>query len=917
MIEDEEIKRKDEEKNEDGELKNNEDKKESITNENIEERKEEIEKKLDINTKIISEEEILDDKNKDKSENKTNDVIEEDKTVKEEKNNTQEKDNVNIDDIADNNIEGKLPEKEEDKEKEKSEEVEVKKDNEIENVNNEKSNDKIANHVENKSEEEKEKEENKIEENNDNNKEKNEENKIENIEKIKENDMENKNDETKENKMDEANENKIEEMENNSTENKIEEINENQTENKTEEITENKTEEIHENKTEEKNEELPENKIENKIEENAVDKMEEIKENIIGINPEEIKENNKSENDMAEKLGNKIEEIKENKIENIHEEIKENNIIEKEENKIEEIKESKIENKPEEIKENIIENSIKENEPNKLENKIEEIKEKKLEDKKEEKKENIIKNKFEIKEENKLGNSLELKKENKSEKKIEINKENKNENKIEEIDCSEEFKKNNTFTFSKNLTKNTISSKIDEVNPKNIKEINKLKEVLLHSFEVEPISEKKEKKEDKVVDNFILLDKGEEDEDLLFINPTNKKKKIFNEIYKYKNELNLKKKLKKFHLFYNDIKNPGDDNAIYKVGKVLLFTYRKNFPKITNYKTKKTYTTDAWWGCMVRCGQMILSRGIYRLLKATGMDTKSAIMYTIPLFSHYPITKLHIYFQGMITKYKALKNLDDKKEKIKNFFPPFSIKTLCDVGELFERTAGEWFSDVIITQVFKKISEYFALFDHPLMNAKIMTFQSCIQIPDILNSCFIEKKKEKDNLQYIHSKNKYYYFDKMGIVFVNVRVGLDKIPKEYYKGIKGLFELKECIGIVGGKTRLAYYFIGYDNDSDSLLYLDPHVTKEADKEVTLNNVLGKHINKEVHLLKMTKMSTAFTIGFCFRNYDEFLDLFGFWQKAKQDKLPILGIVKQPIVIDFKDNDEDFSPTYDDKEEDDF
>lgn len=179
------------------------------------------------------------------------------------------------------------------------------------------------------------------------------------------------------------------------------------------------------------------------------------------------------------------------------------------------------------------------------------------------------------------------------------------------------------------------------------------------------------------------------------------------------------------------------------------------------------------------------------------------------------------------------------------------------------------------------------------------------------------KKKEKDNLQYIHSKNKYYYFDKMGIVFVNVRVGLDKIPKEYYKGIKGLFELKECIGIVGGKTRLAYYFIGYDNDSDSLLYLDPHVTKEADKEVTLNNVLGKHINKEVHLLKMTKMSTAFTIGFCFRNYDEFLHLFEFWQKAKQDKLPILGIVKQPIVIDFKDKDEDFSPTYDDKEEDDF
>lgn len=499
----------------------------------------------------------------------------------------------------------------------------------------------------------------------------------------------------------------------------------------------------------------------------------------------------------------------------------------------------------------------------------------------------------------------------------EINKENKNEDKKEVINYDEEFKKNNTFTFSKNISKNAISSKLDDINPKNIKEINKLKEVLLKSFTTEPVTEQKEKKEDKVVDNFILLDKNEEDDDLIFLGQNNKKKRPFNDIYKYKNELNLKKKLKKFHLFYNDIKNPGDDNAIYKVGKVLLFTYRKNFPKITSYKTKKTYTTDAWWGCMVRCGQMILSRGIYRLLKATGMDTKTAIMNTVPLFSHYPISRVHPYFQGMVTKYKTLKNMNERKEKIKDFFPPFSIKTLCDVGELFERTAGEWFSDVIITQVFKKISEYFDLFNHPLMNVKIMTFQSCIQIPDILNSCFIEKKKQKDNLQYIHSKNKYYYFDKMGIVFVNVRVGLDKIPKEYFKGIKGLFELKECIGIVGGKTRLAYYFIGYDNDNDSLLYLDPHVTKEADKEITLNNVLGKHINKEVHLLKMTKMSTAFTIGFCFRNYDEFLHLFEFWQKAKQDKLPILGIVKQPIVIDFKDNDEDFSPTYDDKDEDDF
>ena len=271
-----------------------------------------------------------------------------------------------------------------------------------------------------------------------------------------------------------------------------------------------------------------------------------------------------------------------------------------------------------------------------------------------------------------------------------------------------------------------------------------------------------------------------------------------------------------------------------------------------------------------------------------------------------------------IKSINQLKDNNDNKS-IKEFYPPFSIRTLCDVGELFERTAGEWFSDVIITGVFKKISEYFELFSHPKLNVKIMNFQSCIDIQEILNTCFVIKKKEKNNPNYIHFQKEFYYFQKMGIVFVNVRVGLDKIPKDYYKGIRDLFSLKECIGIIGGKTRLAYYFIGYNEENDSLLYLDPHVNHEADKIINISNILENHVNKEVHLLKMSKMSTAFTIGFCFRNYEEFLHVYEFWLKAKQSDLPILGISKKNVVYNekIKIMDEDFSPTYEDKEEDDF
>ena len=447
-------------------------------------------------------------------------------------------------------------------------------------------------------------------------------------------------------------------------------------------------------------------------------------------------------------------------------------------------------------------------------------------------------------------------------------------------------------------------------------ELKILENTFLNSFFI--ISEGENKNDFEIQNENVNKINNENQINNIIINNPNKNRIRYNAVLNYKKELNISKKAKKFHLFNYECKNPNEERIIYKLGKVLLFTYRKNFPKITSYKTKKTYTTDAWWGCMIRCGQMILSRGIYLFLKSKGITTENALDYTVPLFNEYPITKdkLHPFFHGMLDKY--IKSKNDDQMKIKEFFPPFSIKTLCDVGEIFERTAGEWFSDVIITRAFQKITDHFNLFSQ--LNAKIMIFQSYIDMPQLLKECFIEKKKDETNKEFMHLHGKYYYFNKMGIVFVNVRVGLDKIPPEYYKGIKELFQLKSCIGIIGGRTRLAYYFIGYNDEENSLLYLDPHVTKDSDKEVTKENILGKHINKEIHLLKMTKMSTAFTIGFCFTKYSEFLELFHFWQMAKLNEkgVKILGLTKEDMnYVANKESEEDISPTYIDKDEDDF
>lgn len=455
---------------------------------------------------------------------------------------------------------------------------------------------------------------------------------------------------------------------------------------------------------------------------------------------------------------------------------------------------------------------------------------------------------------------------------------------------------------------NTITNETPEISEQQKALNNKMKKIFLDSFTIEQIqvNENEEKKLDEIKE-IIVPNKEEDSKEEIKI----KEKQKFLDILNYKTEFNLKKFSKKFHLFYYTCKNPNEDKIVYKIGKIILFTYGKNFPKITNYKNKKTYTSDTNWGCMLRCGQMILSHGIYRALKAKKLDTKNALCYSFSLFNNYPIKEenLHKYFNGMINKFNLLTKEGKEEEinkqiKVKDFFPPFSIKTICEFGELSERSAGEWFSDVVITHIFKNISEYYELFNSPDLNLKIMNFQSCIEIKDILNTCFVAKKYEKGNDNYIKLNKKLYYFDKMGIIFVNIRVGLQAIPKEYYPGIKELFNLKECIGIIGGKTRQAFYFIGYNDNDNSLIYLDPHVTKEDDKNINIDNILSKHLIKQIHLLKMSKMSTAFTIGFCFRNYEEFLNLFEFWQKAKQNTVPILGVVKQPIVVDIKHKDLD-------------
>lgn len=370
----------------------------------------------------------------------------------------------------------------------------------------------------------------------------------------------------------------------------------------------------------------------------------------------------------------------------------------------------------------------------------------------------------------------------------------------------------------------------------------------------------------------------------------------FNIIFNWNSSIDpsLDKTFNIFHKTY-DIKTKED---IYKkkINSILYFSYRKNFQPILNYKTKEEFTSDCGWGCMIRSSQMILSKALYRLFyfreKLRGNADKSFFrLESLKYFIEIPITKLD-YCENIIKEYLKIKSLSRENQFKYSVIPPFSIKTICALGELYNKYAGEWFSDVTMPLIYSVMNNTFNI----IPNCSIIHFQSIIEHKIIIAECFNKVNVSlKNSQEVITFNNQQYIMQKTGIIFVSVRLGINTISPEYYNSIKELFKSKYCIGIIGGKNSSAYYFIGFNQNH--FFYLDPHYAQECIKEL---NWLTYSVN-EVFQLTMNKMQTAFTVGFQFRSFFEYKELIQFFQLAVTRKFPIFSFTEQILSNNqFKD-----------------
>ena len=340
-----------------------------------------------------------------------------------------------------------------------------------------------------------------------------------------------------------------------------------------------------------------------------------------------------------------------------------------------------------------------------------------------------------------------------------------------------------------------------------------------------------------------------------------------------------------------------------KLKSLILFTYRNNYKPQINSKNEVIYNSDCGWGCMIRSSQMILARAIYKIFKyeeskkGNKIDkiflTKSVINYFLD-----NNLKLIQNEKGNTNKYYGMENYISKIQKYNenNLFgvkreicaiePPFSIQKICIFGEILGKTCGEWFSDFDLPKIFNLINEPFNVFPQ----VKINHYNTNLELSNLIQRCLKEyseeKEKENKDEKYIIFENKKYIFNKMGIVFISVRLGLESISEEYVPKIKQLFDCKQFLGFIGGKYESASYFIGYFNDN--LLFMDPHYNQTSVKDIEIEGI-SSYMNKTIYKLSFNNLQTALTFCFLFRNMDEFINLMKFCQTASEDSAPIIFI----------------------------
>uniref|UniRef100_A0A8C8RCN5 Cysteine protease n=1 Tax=Pelusios castaneus TaxID=367368 RepID=A0A8C8RCN5_9SAUR len=232
----------------------------------------------------------------------------------------------------------------------------------------------------------------------------------------------------------------------------------------------------------------------------------------------------------------------------------------------------------------------------------------------------------------------------------------------------------------------------------------------------------------------------------------------------------------------------------------LWFTYRRKFSPIGGTGP----SSDTGWGCMLRCGQMMLGQAL--ICRHLGRDWYWERHKKQPEEYH-----------------KILRCFLDRKDCC------YSIHQMAQMGVGEGKSIGEWFGPNTVAQVLKKL----ALFDEWNSLAVYVSMDNTIVIEDIKKMCWspLQSSSGPHGTTFAHrsalsrTKNTAGFCSgwKPLLLIIPLRLGINQINPIYIDAFKACFQMPQSLGALGGKPNNAYYFIGFLGNE--LIYLDPHTTQ--------------------------------------------------------------------------------------------
>ncbi|OMJ95099.1 hypothetical protein SteCoe_1640 [Stentor coeruleus] len=305
-----------------------------------------------------------------------------------------------------------------------------------------------------------------------------------------------------------------------------------------------------------------------------------------------------------------------------------------------------------------------------------------------------------------------------------------------------------------------------------------------------------------------------------------------NSVYLLGKEYKCKPPMKKI---YKELKK--------NIKEIVWVTYRTGIREFEGEKGK-VYNSDSGWGCTIRVGQMLL----INCLKI-----------------HYKIENETIS--------ELLKTIEDNMEN-----SPFSLRKLLSTD--ITKGPGEWFSPSEVSHMIVSV-----LSNHPLNNFKALVFMDSLILKDRLYSeaCNISFEDIRKCCICSGISTSYSYIcevcnkPQLSFKWVNsllimlpLMLGVRKIQSNYIDSLKKIFQNKYSVGIIGGKLKSALYLAGIKNNS--VIVFDPHYVQDASSSLSdFKRTLDTYFNPSLNTVEIENLESSMTVGFYFRNEEDFID----------------------------------------------